>query len=94
MVNGKTAFELRCATADGASMQDVLPRVRTPSGTTYQWTGNGSWQALPDAPAALMGIWSQLLNEKHDHTPSVQRSSEPRGGQERGQVHPGQRLPR
>jgi len=75
MINGKTAFELRCGTSDGKSTMCVLPPSRHPtSGKNYAWTGAGSWERLPDVPAALLGIWSMLLNEKRDHTPSEPRT--------------------
>jgi len=73
--NKRTIFELRCASSDGASMQDVLPPSRHPtSGKNYSWIGAGSWERLPDVPTALLGIWSMLLNEKRDHTPSEPRT--------------------
>ena len=73
MINGKTAFELRCGTGDGKSTMCVLPPSRHPtSGKNYAWTGAGSWERLPDVPAALLGIWSMLLNEK-PHAASAPR---------------------
>jgi hypothetical protein len=58
---GKTAYELRCATADGLTVQDVLPPSRHPRGTTYQWGGNGNWQRLPTIPDALLTLWQSLI---------------------------------
>jgi len=76
IINGKTAFEMRCGTSDGKSTMCVLPPSRHPtSGKNYAWTGAGSWERLPDVPAALLGIWSMLLTEKHDHTPSEPRTN-------------------
>jgi hypothetical protein len=69
LAGGKTIFELRCATADGKSMQDVLPPSRHPtSGKNYAWTGNGSWERLPVIPQELLAIWQELLAVKHEPT--------------------------
>lgn len=67
-VAGVTAFELRCATKDGLTVQDVLPPSKHPSGTSYRWTGAGNWQRLPTLPPEIMALW-QKLDEK-----DVQRS--------------------
>jgi Protein of unknown function (DUF3987)/Primase C terminal 2 (PriCT-2)/Bifunctional DNA primase/polymerase, N-terminal len=58
----KVALELRCASADGHSMQDVLPPSRHPSGTVYTWRGD--WRNLPPIPQALIDVWSALLAEE------------------------------
>ena len=62
-VGGKVAFELRCATANGLSVQDVLPSaVRHPtSGLHYEWVGAGDWRGLPTLPEALLAAWDRLL---------------------------------
>ena len=36
-VNGKIILEFRCATADGKTVQDVIPPSVHPSGTKYRW---------------------------------------------------------
>lgn len=64
----KTILEFRGATADGLTVQDVLPPSRHPSGTTYTWAGSGSWQALPPLPAGILAWWQELLVVP-DHTP-------------------------
>ena len=58
-VGGKTAFELRCASADGKSMQDVIPPSIHPSGRPYEWVGD--WRKVPEVPAELMTVWLRLL---------------------------------
>lgn len=69
----KTILEFRCATADGLTVQDVLPPSRHPSGTTYTWAGSGSWQALPTLPPAILAWWQELLAEKPHTTSSPQK---------------------
>ena len=57
-------LELRCATAEGLTVQDVLPPSIHPSGTVYQWIGRGSVLAIPEIPAALLAIWMGLITAK------------------------------
>ena len=52
---GGGAFELRCSTTGGKSVQDVLPPSPHPSGTTYQFVGD--WRKLPPLPDALKTLW-------------------------------------
>jgi len=54
--DGKTIFELRCATAAGTTVQDLLPPSRHPSGSTYAWAGSGEWRNLPVCPPALLSL--------------------------------------
>jgi hypothetical protein len=57
-------FELRCATADGLSVQDVLPpTVHPDTGEPYAWL-KPPGEALPPLPAALHAVWLGLLAEK------------------------------
>jgi hypothetical protein len=64
MVDGKTILELRCATADGGSVQDVLPPSRHPSGSYYQWIGD--WRNLPDMPPELLDLWVEMVKPVPD----------------------------
>lgn len=54
-------FELRCATAEGLSVQDVLPPSEHPDSREpyrwVQWTG----QAPPQLPDSLRALWQELL---------------------------------
>ena len=63
IVDSVTAFELRCATKDGLTVQDVLPPSKHPSGTSYRWTGAGNWQRLPTLPPEIMELWHKLDNQ-------------------------------
>lgn len=57
-----TAYELRCATADGLTTQDVIPPTRHISGTTYQWCCDGNWQRLPIIPPLLLDLWQSIID--------------------------------
>ena len=60
--NGVTSYELRCATANGLTVQDVLPPSIHPSTSQpYRWAGSGHWQRLPVIPQALLDLWQKLL---------------------------------
>lgn len=54
-------IEFRCASAEGLTVQDVLPPSMHPSGTQYQFIGAGSILALPMIPVALFKIWNELI---------------------------------
>jgi hypothetical protein len=73
-----SGIELRCATADGKSMQDVLPPTIHPeTKKPYAWKYGDEllahWSNLPAIPASLLALWRQLAAE----TPVSQRH-EPR----------------
>lgn len=55
-------LELRCATAGGQTVQDVLPPTIHPeTGQPYEWVYGdpvlGHWSTLPALPAALEALW-------------------------------------
>jgi putative DNA primase/helicase len=55
-------LEFRCASANGRTVQDVLPPSMHPeTGQQYQWGGSGDWQSLPTMPQSLLGVWQQEL---------------------------------
>jgi hypothetical protein len=57
-----TIFELRCATADGMTVQDVLaPSVHPDTKQPYHWAGRGHWSRLPMIPQALLNLWQSML---------------------------------
>jgi hypothetical protein len=61
------AFELRCASKGGQTVQDVLPPTIHPeTGNPYRWVyGNrlfGHWSKLPPIPETLHQLWIESLN--------------------------------
>lgn len=62
---GNTILELRCATSDGRTVQDVLPpSIHPNTGQPYQWAGNGTWSSLPVLPMPVVALWQSLLRGK------------------------------
>lgn len=59
--DGKSALELRCATKDGKTIQDVLPPSRHPDGRDYVWLGEGDPLRLPEIPGELLSAWLLLI---------------------------------
>lgn len=60
------ALELRCANADGESVQDVLPPTIHPgTGRPYEWVYGddicGDWRNLPQMPESLLALWHSSL---------------------------------
>jgi hypothetical protein len=62
--SGQTSYELRCATANGLTVQDVLPpSIHPETRQPYRWAGRGHWSRLPQIPAELLTHWNQLLKD-------------------------------
>lgn len=60
-----SGLELRCATAAGLSMQDVLPPTIHPvTKEPYRWAYGdvveGHWSKLPAIPAQLLALWREM----------------------------------
>lgn len=73
---GKTIFELRCATADGRTVQDVLPpSIHPDTGQPYRWAGNGHWSRLPLLPITVVTLWESLTQSKTQNTAAAISSS-------------------
>ena len=76
-----SGLELRCATGDGKSVQDVLPPSTHPdTKKPYEWAGGilGDWRALPNIPANLLQVWRDLEPEAGSNdTTSEQVVSKP-----------------
>jgi len=59
----ESGLELRCATANGKSVQDVLPpSIHPVTGRPYEWDIGplADWQALQPLPPALRALWEGL----------------------------------
>jgi len=69
LVGGVTAYELRCATANGLTVQDVLPpSIHPDTKQPYHWAGDGHWMRLPVIPQQLLDIWQELLAQDKERT--------------------------
>ena len=68
------AFELRCATSGGKTVQDVLPPSPHPSGTTYKWVGD--WRQLPALPETLKALWLDVQKSADVHETRIPDVSE------------------
>lgn len=58
--NGKryNYLDFRCGTANGLTVQDVLPpSIHPMTGRPYQWAGGGHWTRLPQIPDVLLALW-------------------------------------
>ena len=58
--DGRVVLELRCATREGKTVQDVLPPSVHPSGSEYRWMGHGNPLLLPEIPVFLLNLWNTL----------------------------------
>lgn len=66
------AIELRCASRNGASVQDVLPpSIHPDTGRPYEWKYGcpltGDWRLLPMIPPALLALWQEGAQEQEEH---------------------------
>lgn len=58
----RTIYELRCATADGLTVQDVLPpSIHPDTGKPYTWGGAGDWHRIPCLPGLVLMHWRELI---------------------------------
>jgi len=67
-----SGLELRCATGEGHSVQDVLPPTIHPdTKKPYEWTGGilSDWRRLPSIPANLRALWQSLGNDAPNEVP-------------------------
>lgn len=72
---GQTSYELRCATANGMTVQDVLPpSIHPETQQPYRWAGLGHWTRIPKIPDALLAHWQELL--KSDQISSIASSGQ------------------
>ena len=67
--SGITAYELRCATVSGLTVQDVLPpSIHPETQQPYRWAGHGHWMRMPEIPQALLDLWSEMLTQDKERT--------------------------
>lgn len=60
-------FELRCATRNGKTLQDVLPpSIHPGTGKAYSWEGD--YTKVPMLPTALFDFWNDLLERRKTKT--------------------------
>lgn len=68
-------LEFRCASANGKTVQDLLPpSIHPETGFEYQWAGKGDWRDIPFIPDELLKIWEDLLDGSSTH-PSGNKSA-------------------
>lgn len=66
---GIVAYELRCATATGLTVQDVLPpSIHPETLKPYTWAGRGHWMRPPVIPQPLLDLWNGMLNQDKERT--------------------------
>lgn len=69
LANGKMIYELRCATASGLTVQDVLPpSIHPETRQPYRWAGHGHWERLPELPASILELWQNLIKVDQKRT--------------------------
>lgn len=57
-------LDFRCATANGLTVQDVLPpSIHPDTLQPYRWAGKGHWMRLPTIPQPLLDMWQDLLEQ-------------------------------
>ena len=67
--SGIVAYELRCATASGLTVQDVMPpSIHPETVKPYTWAGKGHWTRLPVIPQPLLDLWNGMLNQDKERT--------------------------
>lgn len=64
-VDGRVAFEFRCATKDGKTVCDVIPPSLHPKGTIYQWIGSKNLTSLEPIPNQLLSLWEEVGKTEH-----------------------------
>ena len=69
MHRGITAYELRCATVSGLTVQDVLPpSIHPETRLPYLWAGRGHWTRMPIIPQTLLDLWTEMLSQDRERT--------------------------
>jgi len=69
ITNGETTYELRCATANGLTVQDVLPpSIHPDTLQPYRWAGKGHWMRLPMIPQPILELWQGMLAQDKERS--------------------------
>jgi len=72
MADKKVVYELRCASASGLTVQDVIPPTIHPlTNRPYEWGGRGDWRNLPTIPMELLTLWQTILDGDKERTVTV-----------------------
>ncbi len=73
--NTITVYELRCATVEGSTVQDVLPpSIHPETMQPYRWAGKGHWSRPPQLPHSLMSLWVGIIDAEKQRTLSIDES--------------------
>ena len=75
-----SGLELRCATATGSSVQDVLPpSIHPTTKKPYEWAGGilGDWRELPSIPGPLLAAWRELGEPIEAPEPKERKAAKP-----------------
>lgn len=58
-------LDLRCGTANGLTVQDVLPpSIHPDTNQPYRWAGRGHWTRLPIIPDKILRFWMDSLKSE------------------------------
>jgi len=75
-IGGTTVYELRCATSNGLTLQDILPpTIHVSTGQPYRWAGKGHWQRLPPLPAEVFKLWQSIIEDNQEQPTDTPISS-------------------
>jgi len=69
--DGKCAFEFRCATKNGLTVQDLIPPSIHPDGHQYEWYGNGDPLNPPTIPTEIWNYWKSILASKQNNLKKI-----------------------
>ena len=73
ILDGVTSYELRCATSNDRTVQDVLPpSIHPDTQQPYRWAGNGHWTRIPLLPQPLLDLWRQIINAEKQRTVAIE----------------------
>jgi hypothetical protein len=71
-VSKDMVLELRCASSNGKTVQDLLPpSIHPETGIEYKWAGKGDWRDIPFIPEVLLTLWEDLLKGTSSQSNSV-----------------------